>query len=441
MVSFLPDGRLLYADEEQLYALDIETRATEVIAPFGYSSNGASAVDAAGTRQALGGCGQLNLFEVGQDTPHSILLQDDTCLKQVVFSTDGQQVAALLASGAMYLVSEDGSVRPLEAGGQPNNASWRSVPLRFSPDGQSLAWVAAPWALHLYHTADGTLEQTLRSPGASITAVHFENSAEGLVVLDEGDQVSLAQITLEERVASWEGDTSYWINGYQPRAGFSADGSLVWLRHGLGCTVRETETGRLYGDGLPCGEKTAISPNGDRLAVSYDPVNSGDPARVLVYHTRTGARLHTLRFQAYLLRSLQFSPDGQLLLAVEDDGGSFLWAGGRRVFPWVSDLGWRTVFAPDGLGLVSGSRIVDLSSGAVSSLPQGQQSQVAVSPDGRLMARRAEDGTIELWDVVQVKLLHRLSSLPGWKALLAFSADGSRLLLVQDGVMAFWGVK
>ena len=313
--------------------------------------------------------------------------------------------------------------------------------MRFSPDGQSLAWVAAPWALHLYRTEDGSLVRTLRSPWAAIQAVHLESAEEGLVILDEGDQVSLASITLEERLASWEADTSYWLGGYKPRAGFSAEGSRVWLGHGMGCTVRDTDTGSLYGPALPCGEITALSPNGDRLAVAYRGVNSGDPSRVLVYRTRSGLLAHRYHIQNDMFRSLRFSPDGQLLLAVGNDGDAYLWAGGRRVFPSISGLGWHTVFTADGLGLASGSGIVSLSTGAVSSLPRGQQSQVAVSPDGRLLARRGEDGVIELWDVAQVKLLRRLYDLPGFAALMTFSADGSRLLVVQDGVMAFWGVK
>jgi WD40 repeat protein len=104
-------------------------------------------------------------------------------------------------------------------------------------------------------------------------------------------------------------------------------------------------------------------------------------------------------------------------------------------------MGWYGAFTPDGLTLASGSKIVNLSSGAESRLPFGEQSEVAVSPDGRLMARRDDDGSIELWDIAQIKLLHTLTSLPGRHALMTFSADGSRLLVVQDGVMAFWGVK
>ena len=175
--------------------------------------------------------------------------------------------------------------------------------------------------------------------------------------------------------------------------------------------------------------------------MAYPGVNTGDPSRVLVYRTRSGLLAHRHHVQNYMFRGLQFSPDGQLLLAVGDEGDAYLWAGGLRVFPWVSGLGSYSVFTPDGLGLASGSGIVSLSTRAVSSLPRGKESQVAVSPDGRLMARRGQDGVIELWDVAQVKLLRRLYYLPGWQLLLTFSADGSRLLVVQDGVMAFWGVK
>ena len=441
LLGFLPgQTKLLYADNVRLYTLDVETGAIAWAAPFTRRSDNIWAVNAPGDQMALGGCSQLKLFDAGQEIPRFTLLVDESCLKQVVFSTDGQRLAVLSALGAIYLISQDGSVFPLDRGGQPANNTWTNIPLRFSPDGQFLAWVAAPWSLLLYRTADGSLAHTLRNPMAAIQAVHIEAGDQGLMILNEGDQVSLVQITPEKTLATWKGDTTYAIN-YSPQAGFSADGSLVWLMHGSRCLLRETETGAIYGVPLSCGEKMALSPDGDRWAIANLLGLSEDPSRVVVFRTEDGEQLHSFKTQAYYWRSLQFSSDGQLLLAVGDVGETYLWAGGQRVFPWISGLGWRTVFTPDGLGLASGSMIASLSGREEIMLPDGQQSQVAISPDGRLIARRLEDGSIELWDMTQVKLLHSLSYFPGHQAILAFSADGRRLVVVLDGVMAFWGVK
>lgn len=441
MVSFIPgQGRLLYADQAGLYTLDMETYSIEWVAPFEHKSDARWAVDAAGNRMALDNCGELVLFESTKDTPHSIFLQEDGCLVNLVFSADGQQLAVLAASGSIYLIKQDGSVITFEPGEQSRSNSWETVLLRFSPDGQSLAWVAAPWAVYLYHTADGSLAQTLRNPMAGIQAVHLEAGEQGLMLLNESDRVSLVQITPEKTLAIWEGDDTCAIN-YSRQTGFSADGSLVWLQQCTGITLRETATGNLYGVTLPTGEKMALSPDGDRWATAYMSASSGDPCWVKVYRTRDGKLLHQLRTYASPWRSLQFSPDGQLLLAVEYYGDAYLWAGGSQVFPWVSGMGWYGAFTPDGLTLASGSKIVNLSTRAESRLPFGEQSQVAVSPDGRLLARRAEDGTIELWDMAQVELLHTLKYLPGWQAQLAFSSDGSRLMVVVDGMIAFWGVE
>ncbi len=441
MVSFIPgQGRLLYADQAGLYTLDMETYSIEWVAPFKHQSDARWAVDAAGNRMALEKCEELVLFEAGKDTPRSIFLQDDGCVLNLVFSADGQQLAALAGSGLIYLIGQDGSVLSFEPGEQSNNNTWKNALLRFSPDGQSLAWVAAPWAVYLYRTEDGSLAQTLRNPMAGIQAVHLEAGEQGMMLLNESDQVSLVQITPEKTLSTWEGDDTCAIN-YSRRTGFSADGSLVWLQRCSGITLRETATGELYGVTLPTGEKMALSPDGDRWAIAYTNASSGDPSWVLVYRTQDGKLLHQLRTYASPWRSLQFSPDGQLLLAVETYGDAYIWAGGRQIFPWVSGMGWYGAFTPDGLTLASGSKIVNLSSGAESRLPFGEQSEVAVSPDGRLMARRDDDGSIELWDIAQIKLLHTLTSLPGRHALMTFSADGSRLLVVQDGVMAFWGVK
>ena len=187
----------------------------------------------------------------------------------------------------------------------------------------------------------------------------------------------------------------------------------------------------------------ALSPAGDRWAVAVTLGLSEDPSRVVVYRTQDGERLHRFKTLTGYWRSLQFSPDGRLLLAAGDPGDpAYLWAGGMQVFRWISDLGWRSVFTPDGMSLASCSSIVSLSTREEVKLPDDELcSQVAFSPDGRLMARRSNYGPIELWDMAQVKRLHTISFLPGEQALLTFSADGTRLLAVVDGVMAFFGVK
>ena len=436
LVDFSPgEGRLREPNKYQLYTLDEETGEVTKAAPQ------ETRPESEWAAVASEDCGQLNLYTDGQDTPRESVTLADSCLLQVSFSVDGQQLAALAADGTLKRVTQDGVVEAFEPGGQANNYTWNAIPMRFSPDGQYLAWVAAPWALNIYRTADGS-RQTLRSPWAAIQAVHLETAEQGLMIVDEGEQVSLAPISLEERLASWEGDASF-RSGHLQRAGFSADGRLVWLWQGAGCMLWETEHGRPYGVPLPCGERTAISPNGDRLAVVWSAVNSGDPSRVVVYRTRDGRVLNRHYTHQYSWRSLQFSPDGRLLVAASAEGERvYIWAGGLRVFRGVGNLGWDGRFTPDGLRLISSGWIVNLQDGGEVRLPDGEDYyQTALSPDGRIMARRNREGTIELWDTTQYKRLRSLTFLPGAQAVLTFSADGSRLLVVVDGVMAFWGVE
>jgi WD40 repeat protein len=107
------------------------------------------------------------------------------------------------------------------------------------------------------------------------------------------------------------------------------------------------------------------------------------------------------------VRSVRFSPEGQVLASCSDDGTVRLWklSTGREL------------------------RVFEGHEAAVRS--------VSFSPDGRLLASASEDGTLRLWKAATGDCLAILAPLPeGW---VAFAPDGRYKLGGVPGG-AFWHV-
>lgn len=138
------------------------------------------------------------------------------------------------------------------------------------------------------------------------------------------------------------------------------------------------------------------------------------------------------------IRSLAFSPDGQLLASGShkiklwnlQTGESCQTLFGHK--EWVSALSIST----DGEMLISGSedkrlRVWNLRTGELLRTLSGHQGSVravALSPDGSILVSGSEDKTIKLWDWQAGKLLNTLTAHAGSVYTLAFACEGKYLL-------------
>jgi RNA polymerase sigma factor (sigma-70 family) len=206
----------------------------------------------------------------------------------------------------------------------------------------------------------------------------------------------------------------------------------------------------------------ALAPDGFLLAAA------GTDGRVRLWDLTAGRSWRRLEIRAPgEVSVLAFTPDGRHLAACDATAGVRLWdvATGREVCRLGADRaaggcagrGDAIVFSPDGGLLATGSTVAtdDTTTGVIRlwDVRGGEEirqirgrapdsSALAFTPDGRLLAWPAADGTVRLEETVTGEELRRLA-LPEARAPadLTFAPDGKVLAAwSRDGAVRLWDV-
>lgn len=287
-------------------------------------------------------------------TQQTLIAQNPIPVRDVVYSPNGQAIAAGLASSIVRLwyVSENRSV---DLTGHVDVVS----AIAFNPDGTILASAGRDAEILLWDVASGERLGTLSGHAGAIRDLAF--SPDGTLLASGAEDGTLRL---------WEVSTG------QVQRSINADPTRVLA--------------------------VAFSPTNDIVA------SGGRNGRVRLWDTDNGTNIRDLASHSEEIRSLSFSTDGTLLASSSTDNRIVLWDVASGTIAQDMDSG-RDVFAvnfnPDGTLLASGDRnneirLWDVASGTLENTLSGHIGwvfSVSFSPDGAALLSSSGDGSVRLW--------------------------------------------
>jgi eukaryotic-like serine/threonine-protein kinase len=274
----------------------------------------------------------------------------------------------------------------------------------------------------------------LSGHGAEVLCVATSADGRWFATGDRDGVVRLWDCATRAAVRTWPTNDSVF------RLAFSPDGAHLAAAQSAAVMVLPVsgDVGRRF-DG---GRWAVIRPDGSLLVVAHND-------SVIVYELATGRHLQKFAAGGKPVSTCALSPDGKRLATAGTDSTLRIWdaqsgkpVGAPQPFPQqVNSLHY---FA-DGRLLVSQrdeSRILDPEAGAeLARIPVGSHGtdRMAISPDDRLVASAAPDGTIKVWDVKTSQEEFALRGHPPFLEGLAFSRDSRQLISVgSDSVIRVW---
>jgi WD40 repeat protein len=511
-VAFFPSGDLLVGGET-LRAADPATGSTlrEYTGAVGSGDEWFGAVSPDGT--TLAAAEGPNLAIISADTGELIVRKYlDGPIFDVAFSPDGQTVATLAgySGGLQVFRIADGALLAQYADrtGWPREFCCPATDLVFSPDGERVAattWTGEVW---LVETATGDRAGTLTGHEGPVSGVAYADDGRTIVTSSfdgwvrfwdvatqqqrssfdagvgqvislaispnecrmlaggDGGAVSLlardggdwglfenlrpghsafvldvafdvsgqlgASVGMDAKVLVWDvnpahGEVAAW-EADRPVA-FSGDGESIATTGSDGRTIAVRNTGdwqtaieitdRVVGPAErnePWGHVGGIALSRAMDLVATATADDDDSGSVKIWNAVTGEFVHTLLEGAFVKGSLDFSDDGRLVAAAVCNRR------GPTAHVWSTTSGEVVFTTPSGYC----GQAVDL------------------DPTGRLLVVQSLDegpASLQVWDVETGLPISAVVHSPAWLGAVQFSPDGSQLLTGgADGTVRVWDV-
>jgi WD40 repeat protein/basic membrane lipoprotein Med (substrate-binding protein (PBP1-ABC) superfamily) len=189
----------------------------------------------------------------------------------------------------------------------------------------------------------------------------------------------------------------------------------------------------------------SFSSDGAKLATT------GELGSAVVWDTRTGQALLTVRGHTDWVSKVALSPDGTRMATAGEDRVAKVWdaTNGQELFtlPGHTREVWDVAFSPDGTQIATASgdgriKFWDAKTGNELSSRIEQSFEVynmAFSPDWSRVAVPSQDNHARIWDIASGREVLAVGPHADLVASIAFSADGKRLATSSfDGKVRIW---
>jgi WD40 repeat protein len=344
------------------------------------------------------------------------------------FSPDGKRLATL--------GEEDNTIRLWDLSGKLL-AEWKVEAdevgrLMFSPDGKRLATDGNSGTVGIWNLSGKQLAKWKVEPD-SVDSMSFSPDGQSFIGIVDKHKVRLWNLS-GKQLAEIKGQPgAFKAVSFRPDGQYFATGGYngavsIWNLSGHKLTeivkgqqqVFDAITLSLYP--VPV-ESVSFSPGGQRLATVEDD------GKVRLWN-RSGRRLTEFKSNQGKINQVSFSPDGQHLATVATVTGSInLTVEGEEATATES----KTPDSMVQLWNLSGQPLAQLKG------HQGNVWRVKFSPDGQRLATTAEYGTVRLWDLSGRQLVE----LKGQGKIndVRFTLDKQHLVTVrEDGTVRLWNL-